>query len=223
MGQEKITKENTKEGKIKPIKNVSFSNSFFSLENICTTDIPDISCTCSICIRSSNLVSSVNRGGPSASQKFGGRSPVLNSPLQKQKNISPTQKATPADTIPERIIVRNLRSKHEIRMDITIAPKTDKTHRVSLQALLDSGANGIFIDRTWAQEQKVPMERLSKPIPVFNVDGTNNRAGDITHSAELRIQFKGHNEIVRAEVTELGNVPMILGYTWLEHHNPEIN
>jgi hypothetical protein len=55
------------------------------------------------------------------------------------------------------------------------------------------------------------------------VDGTKNSAGKITHSADIIIDFKGHKERVTAEVTDLGQNHLILGYTWLKRHNPEID
>ena len=58
---------------------------------------------------------------------------------------------------------------------------------------------------------------------MFNVDGTKNSAGNITHSADIIIDYQGHREKVTAEVTELGKNQVILGYTWLKKHNPDIN
>jgi len=70
---------------------------------------------------------------------------------------------------------------------------------------------------------KLPLTPLPNPLLVYNVDGTRNAAGDMTHCAEIIIQFQGHREKVIAEVTDLGRNQMILGYTWLRHHNPEID
>ena len=64
---------------------------------------------------------------------------------------------------------------------------------------------------------------MLNPIPVYNVDGTCNSAGDITHCAKIVIDFQGHREMVVAEITNLGRHQMILGYTWLKHHNPDID
>ena len=64
---------------------------------------------------------------------------------------------------------------------------------------------------------------MSKPIPVYNVDGTHNSAGDITHCTEIVIDFQGHREKVVAEITDLSRHQMILGYTWLKHYNPDID
>ena len=91
------------------------------------------------------------------------------------------------------------------------------------KALLDSGANTIYIDKAYAQRMKLPLTPLSNPVPVYNIDGTRNAAGSITHCAKIIIQFQEHCEKVTAEVTNLGKNQMILDYTWLSCHNPEID
>ena len=58
---------------------------------------------------------------------------------------------------------------------------------------------------------------------MYNVDRTHNSAGSITHSVELVVEFQGHCEKDTAEVTDLGKNPFILGFLWLQCHNPEID
>ena len=58
---------------------------------------------------------------------------------------------------------------------------------------------------------------------MFNVDGTKNSAGNITHLADIIIDYQGHCEKVTAKVTDLGKNQVILGYTWLKKHNPDID
>ena len=76
---------------------------------------------------------------------------MLNSPLNKNKKISDLLETlvgdTPTDIIPERILVRNVSLRYDIRLEITIAPRLDTNRVTDIKALLDSGANGIFIDR----------------------------------------------------------------------------
>ena len=58
---------------------------------------------------------------------------------------------------------------------------------------------------------------------MFNVDGTKNSARNIMHLADIIIDYQGHHEKVTAEVTDLGKNQVILGYTWLKKHNPDID
>ena len=58
---------------------------------------------------------------------------------------------------------------------------------------------------------------------MFNVDGTKNSARNIMHLADIIIDYQGHHEKVTAEVTDLGKNQVILEYTWLKKHNPDID
>ena len=125
--------------------------------------------------------------------------------------------------VPEDAYVRTANPEREILMEIKICPWERRGNYVTLNALLDSGANAIFIDRQWADENHIPLFNLRNPIPVFNVDGTRNSAGSISHAAELVLEFQGHRERITAEVTDLGKNAFILGFSWLKRHNPEID
>ena len=122
---------------------------------------------------------------------------------------------------PRRIL--NCSTQRDIVLRLNIAPVRQNRCFSRIEALLDSRANTVFIDRKWAQIRKIPLLPLPNPIPVYNVDGTRNLAGDITHYAEIVIDFQGHREKVIAEITDLGRHQMILGYTWLKHHNLDID
>ncbi|KIM59771.1 hypothetical protein SCLCIDRAFT_97564, partial [Scleroderma citrinum Foug A] len=63
-------------------------------------------------------------------------------------------------------------------------------------ALLDSGATGCFVDKSWAFDRCLHLSKLVKPIPVLNL---------------------------WCAVTCLGKVPLILGHDWLKKHNPNID
>jgi hypothetical protein len=111
----------------------------------------------------------------------------------------------------------------DITLTIEISPVRHAQRFMKMKALLDSGANAIYIDKAYAQKMKLPLTLLANPIPVYNIDGTRNATGSITHCAEIIIQFQEHREKVTTEVTDLGKNQMILGYMWLSHHNPEID
>ena len=94
---------------------------------------------------------------------------------------------------------------------------------IQTKALLDSGANVIFIDRKWAEEKGLPRWPLCHSISVYNVDRTKNSTGQITHCTDVTITYQGHKEQVTMEITDLERNQMILGYMWLKCHNPEID
>jgi len=98
------------------------------------------------------------------------------------------------------------------------------THRmVDMKVLLDSGATGMFIDKKFAEGNGIAMRLLDKPIRVHNVDGTLNQDGSITHEVTLMLSHKGHKEKVVFKVCDLGKSTVIIGYTWLQKHNPTID
>ncbi|ETW86531.1 hypothetical protein HETIRDRAFT_17926, partial [Heterobasidion irregulare TC 32-1] len=51
--------------------------------------------------------------------------------------------------------------------------------------LINSGAEGLLIDKQFCLDNNILMQKINKPIPVFNVDGTANDGGKITDKACL--------------------------------------
>ena len=98
------------------------------------------------------------------------------------------------------------------------------THEgVTVKALLDSGATGMFIDKKFVEKHGFKLDKLEKPLIVTNVDGSNNSRGRITHEIECNVYYRGHQERMRFDVCNLGRTEVILGMPWLVAHNPEID
>jgi len=64
---------------------------------------------------------------------------------------------------------------------------------------------------------------LSHNIPVFNVDGSPNEAGQISKVVDVVLHYKTHSERMLLAVSGLGKQSLILGYDWLKDHNPKID
>ena len=60
--------------------------------------------------------------------------------------------------------------------------------RAKTIALLDLGATENFINMQYAKELRLPIKRLQQPQPVYNVDGTRSKNGDIEHYTDLEMQ-----------------------------------
>jgi len=86
-----------------------------------------------------------------------------------------------------------------------------------------SGATGEFIDRHYAKSNRLHTQKLSEPIPVYNVDGTLNEAGSIIEVVDLILRYWNHLERTLFAVTGLGKQKLILWHSWLQKHNPEID
>jgi hypothetical protein len=70
---------------------------------------------------------------------------------------------------------------------------------------------------------RVKTHQLAKPREVFNVDGTQNKAGIITESCMLRVEKDQRSTEQHFFITNLGADRVLLGYPWLCEFNPQIN
>jgi len=100
---------------------------------------------------------------------------------------------------------------------------TDTGEVKSVNSFMDSGATGEFIDCHYTKSNRLHTQKLSKPIPVYNVDGTLNEAGSITEVVDLILRYWNHSEWTLFSVTGLGKQKLILRHSWLRKHNPEID
>jgi len=108
------------------------------------------------------------------------------------------------------------------RLDLPIEVRSFKG-TAEEKALVDSGAMENFIDHETVKRLQLGTKKLDKPIPVCNIDGTNNSAGHITHYLELLITRGTKKVPSRFYVTNLGSDRLILGYPWLRDFNPQID
>ena len=113
------------------------------------------------------------------------------------------------DGFNKEVFTQTINPDKEILMEVMITH--DKTPISSqTKALLDSGANVIFINRKWVEEKGLPRWPLCHPISMYNMDGTKNSAGQITHCTDVTITYQGYKEQVTTEITDLGWNQMIL-------------
>jgi len=89
---------------------------------------------------------------------------------------------------------------------------TDTSELHSIKALLDSGATGSFIDRDFVRSKGMNTQTLSCNIPVFNVDGSPNEAGQISEVVDILLHYKTHSKRMLLAVSRLGKQSLILGY-----------
>ena len=99
----------------------------------------------------------------------------------------------------------------------------DTGHPSVVDSLLDSEATGMFIDVEYVRTQKLQAHPLPCAIPVYNIDGTSNEAASIKEEVDLICTFGNRSKYATFFITSLGGMGIILGYTWLIKHNPEID
>ena len=88
----------------------------------------------------------------------------------------PCQKLLPPSSsslLPPRIFIRSTRLKVSTHIDIQLET-LDTRAKISVTALLDSGATGMFLDIKWVKAHGLNTRKLARAIPVYNVDGTLN-------------------------------------------------
>jgi hypothetical protein len=95
--------------------------------------------------------------------------------------------------------------------------------KVQVEALVDSGATSTFINKSVVREHHLVTEKLAQAYGVLNVDGTPNKAGQITKTVKAYLEIGEHKTKERMFVTDLGRKDMIIGYDQLHRHNPEID
>jgi len=100
---------------------------------------------------------------------------------------------------------------------------TDMSKLHSIKALLVYGATRSLINRDFVCLRGVNTQTLLCNIPVFNVDGFPNEAGQISEVVDVVLHYKTHSERMLLAISGLGKQSLILGYDWLKDHNPKID
>jgi len=99
----------------------------------------------------------------------------------------------------------------------------DTSELHSVEALLDCGVTRSLINRDFVRSKGMNTRTLSHNIPVFNVDGSPNEAGQISEVMDVVLCYKTHSERMLLAVSRLRKQSLILGYDWLKDHNPKID
>jgi hypothetical protein len=91
------------------------------------------------------------------------------------------------------------------------------------EVLVDSGATDNFISPRIMKQMKIRNLSLMKPQSIWNIDGTHNKAGTITHYVDLQVCCGAKIENMKFLITDQGDDDIILGYPWLSAFQPKIN
>ncbi|KAI2652387.1 Transposon Tf2-9 polyprotein [Labeo rohita] len=128
----------------------------------------------------------------------------------------PTRPPRPPTSVSERSPSLN---KCEVTVLLSCGGKSIRTN-----ALIDSGAAGNFIDKDFAKSNQLPLSPCASPVAVAALDGRPLGTGRIDHTTTdltLRIE-PGHQETIRFFVITSPQSPLILGFPWLDRHEPTI-
>src|SRR5258707_15665554 len=94
-----------------------------------------------------------------------------------------------------------------------------------MSALLDSGATGMFINRSFVQKHQLETTLLPQPVLMcnVNVNGSPNENGSVMEEVHITLHFRHHSERAHLAVGNLGQQTVIIGHSWLTLHNPEVD
>jgi hypothetical protein len=84
--------------------------------------------------------------------------------------------------------------------------------KVEETALLDSRAMENFIDHTTVIWLWLETKKLEKPWIVFNVDGSINKHGTVTHACDLMVSHGTRKEQQYFYIMNLGKDRFIFGF-----------
>ena len=107
---------------------------------------------------------------------------------------------------------------------MTIRSYIHSSHkRAETTALLDLGATKNFMSLDYAKWLHLPIKSLKDPCPLFNVDGTTNKQGDIKFYTDLMMRSGTIQKNMCFFLSNLGTHQMILGYPWFAAIQPKID
>ncbi|KAI2668070.1 Retrotransposon-derived protein PEG10 [Labeo rohita] len=98
---------------------------------------------------------------------------------------------------------------------------------ISIQttALIDSGTAGNFIDKDFVEANRLPVVSCASPVAVAALDGRPLGTGRVDHTTKdltLRLE-PNHQESICFFIITSPQSPLILGYPWLNRHEPTIS
>ena len=85
------------------------------------------------------------------------------------------------------------------------------------------GATDNFISKNLLHRLKIGYLPVETPIKIWNVDGTHNQDGAISHFMDLQVRTGTETKTLHFLITNLGRDEVILGYPWLTAFEPIIH
>jgi hypothetical protein len=135
-------------------------------------------------------------------------------------DLNPVVNSKTCNNIDSCIVPESMPSSSHFKVRVILKGQNRST---SVAAMVDCGATALFISKQFVKNNKVRTHRLLRELPLFNIDGSKNCVGGITHFARLRLRVGDIEEWHQFLVTELGPEDVVLGLPWLRSMNPEID
>jgi len=106
-----------------------------------------------------------------------------------------------SEGIERKMEVRKIEGKalREVTVKIWLE-RVDMQERITVEALLDSGATGLVMSSEFAKKQGFKLKKLKRLMNVRNVDGLLNKERPIENTVEVNIYYQGHRERTEIDV-----------------------
>ena len=120
----------------------------------------------------------------------------------------------------EDLCLRSLSAPSALTLTCILYPSADRPSQAN--GLVDTGCSDFaFINESLVHRLQLPIKPLSQPRRIRLADG-DNCPNFVTHLAFSHTSIGGHYEPLVYLVAKLGS-DIILGYPWLQRHNPNID
>jgi hypothetical protein len=99
--------------------------------------------------------------------------------------------------------------------------KNNQDHHTT--AMVDCRATEYFMDKKYAEQVGIPLDKKKIPRRVLAVDGREVASSPVTHDTTVKLSTNNHRETIKLHCITISNSPIILRLPWLKKHNPKIN
>src|SRR6266436_6163262 len=113
---------------------------------------------------------------------------------------------------PPAIYILSKNSPHSLNIQVELASLTLLTS-VSMSALLDSRATGMFINQSFVQKHQLETTLLPQPVLMRNVDGSPNENGSVMEEVHITLCFGCHSGRAHLVVANLRQQMVIIGHS----------
>src|SRR5260221_13822851 len=144
-------------------------------------------------------------------------------PQSNKRKATPREIKKPLATVPPPpIYILSKHSPCSLNIQVKLTSLTSLAS-ISMPALLDSRATGMFINWSFMQKHQLETTLLPQPILMRNVDGSPNENGSVTEEVHITLCFRCHSKRAHLMVANLRQQMVIIGHSWLTLHNTEVD
>ncbi|XP_003463139.3 retrotransposon-like protein 1 [Cavia porcellus] len=107
---------------------------------------------------------------------------------------------------------------------VLLLVRVNPYHSVAVQALVDSGSVGNFMDEKFAQEHYVELYEKPYPDVIQTMDGSLVGEQPVwLYTERLVCMQQNHQESIEFDIIPSPNFAIVLGITWLRLHAPDVD